>query len=44
MNVIEPSDGKTDTIDQNMFSGMDSLNDIKLGRSNIINSSGLPGS
>ena len=35
---------QTYTIDQDMLSGMDSLNDIKLGAGNIINNSGLPGS
>ena len=35
---------QTYTIDQDMLSGMDSLNDIKLGADNIINNSGLPGS
>ena len=35
---------QTYTIDQDMLSGMDSLNDIKLGANNIINNSGLPGS
>ena len=35
---------QTNTIDQDMLSGMDSLSDIKLGAGNVINNSGLPGS
>ena len=35
---------QTNTIDQDMLSGMDSLSDITLGAGNIINNSGLRGS